>query len=78
MKYFDIRKNYLCMHNKEVSNQVEMDSDLIRNMTKGHPVIVCQECGEDIAWGNIRNHRRGVLVAVYIVYSTLMKVTISY
>ena len=59
MKYFDIRKNYLSMHNKEVSNQVEMDSDLIRNMTKGHPVIVCQECGEDIAWGNIRNHRRG-------------------
>ena len=63
------------MHSKEVSNQVEMDSDLIRNMTKGHPVIVCKECGEDIAWGNIRNHRRE---AVYIVYSTLMKVTVSY
>ena len=48
-------------HSKEeVEQAVEEESELI----KGHPIIICQECGQDIHWGNIRIHRRGVRGAV--------------
>ena len=51
-------------HSKEVEQAVEEESELIRDLTKGHPIVICQECGQDIHWGNIRIHRRGVRGAV--------------
>ena len=57
--YFKMRGDLITSHNERVSQEVEEESDLIRDMTRGHPSIECAECGEEVAWGSVRIHRRG-------------------
>ena len=35
--------------------QLEADTDIVREMTRGQMVISCPDCGESVAWGNIRS-----------------------
>ena len=58
-EYLRMRSALVDSHNKDVEQAVEEESEVIRDLTKGHPVIVCQECDQDVYWGNIRVHRRG-------------------
>ena len=62
--YFRMRDKLIVAHNKEMDQAVDEEPELIRDLTKGHQIIICQECGQDIHWGNIRIHRRGVRGAV--------------
>ena len=48
-------------HSKEeVEQAVEEESEHTGDLTKGHQILVCQECGRDIHWGNLGINRRGV------------------
>ena len=35
--------------------QLEADTDIVREMTRGQMVISCPDCGESVAWGNVRS-----------------------
>ena len=59
LAYMKMRKDLINHHNDRVRNEVEEESDDVREMTKGRSVIQCRECGSDVHWGNIRVHRRG-------------------
>ena len=39
--------------------QVDTETDFIRTANEGHIVIDCPDCGEQVARGNLRPHRRG-------------------
>ena len=65
--YYRMRDTLIVAHNKEVEQAVEAESEVVRELTSGHSVIICAECGQDIHWGNIRVHRRGDRGAVLIV-----------
>ena len=46
-----MRDQLIVAHSKEeVEQAVEEESELIRDLTKGHQILVCQECGQDIHW----------------------------
>ena len=57
--YFEVRKKMIIDHNTEVERQVEEETELIRALTLGQSSVMCEECGEEISWGWIREHRRG-------------------
>ena len=62
--YMKMRKDLINNHNERVRQEVEEESDEIREITKGQSVITCRECGVEVHWGNIRAHRRGEMAAV--------------
>ena len=35
--------------------QLEADTDIVWEMTRGQMVISCPDCGESVAWGNVRS-----------------------
>ena len=43
-EYLRMRSALIDSHNKDMEQAVEEESEVIRDLTKGHPVIVCQEC----------------------------------
>ena len=59
LAYYQMRKDLIENHNQEVTQRNEEELDLVWDLTRGHPSIECSECGEEVAWGNIRVHRRG-------------------
>ena len=59
--YYDMRGTIIYNHNEKVRQEVEEESDLILDLTRGHPAIECAECGEEVGRGFIRDHRRGGL-----------------
>ena len=59
LMYYKMRKDLITSHNQRVREEVEEESDLIKDITRGSPAIECSDCGTDVAWGNIRDHRRG-------------------
>ena len=59
LAYYKMRKDLITSHNQRIRKEVEEESELIRDLTRGSPAIECSDCGGDVARGNIRIHRRG-------------------
>ena len=57
MFYFDERRRMMTAHNESVRQAVIKDTNAIRNRTRGDGVVMCPDCQEEVAWGNLLPHR---------------------
>ena len=55
--YVDERVKKIEAHNSRVSENVRKETFTLREATRGQGVVNCPDCHEDVAWGDLLNHR---------------------
>ena len=55
--YVDERIKKIEAHNLEIKERVREETLTLREATRGHGVVRCPDCDEDVPWGNLMNHR---------------------
>ena len=55
--YFDERRRMITGHNDAIRRAIEEDTEALREASRGDGVVVCPDCGMEVAWGNILPHR---------------------
>ena len=43
----------------KISIQVDEETEIFRSISSGQTSLECPDCGEEVARGNLRSHRRG-------------------
>ena len=55
--YFDERRRMMGAHNAAIKAAVVASTEELRSATRGQGVVVCPDCEEEVAWGNLLSHR---------------------
>ena len=59
--------------------QLEADTDIVREMTRGQIDISCPDCGEHIAWGNVSSviTSQNILSFDYVISGSIVVVVLG-
>ena len=52
--YWHLRAQNIKEHNLQIKEKLELDTDFIKELTRGQMDIDCPDCREHVEWGNLR------------------------